>query len=197
MKNIAYHLKKNGPTPRSHGNKGRKPNNALKFDDIKKVVNFVLRYREESGLPLPAVPHANDFPETPILLPASTTKTDIHSIYKTACEESHGRAVELSTFKGIWLTCTPHIKIASPRSDVCSKCEKLRCKVTAAVTEEEKSRALVRSNVTLKSLKVFFLLYYVLLYKLCPLFTFTANFIILIIDVLNWRRKNVSMLLYT
>lgn len=142
LKNIAYHLKKNGPIPRSHGNKGRKPNHALKFDDIKKVVNFVLRYGEENGLPLPAVPHANDFPETPILLPASTTKTDIHSIYKTACEESHGRAVELSTFKGIWLTCTPHIKIASPRSDVCSKCEKLRCKVTAAVTEEEKSRAL-------------------------------------------------------
>lgn len=98
-------------------------------------MNFVLRYGEGNGLPLPAVPHAKDFPETPILLPALTTKTGIHSIYKTACEESHGRAVELSTFNGIWLTCTPHIKIASPRSDMCSKCEKLRRKVAAAVTE--------------------------------------------------------------
>lgn len=114
----------------------------MEFDDVKKVVNFVLRYGEKNGLPLPAVPHANDFLETPILLPALTTKTDIHSIYKTACEESHSRAVELSTFKGIWLTCTPHIKKASPRSDVCSKCEKLQFKVTAAVTEKEKSRAL-------------------------------------------------------
>lgn len=158
LKNIAHHLKQNGPIPRSHGNKGRKPNHALKFDDIKKVVNFVLRYGEENGLPLPAVPHANDFPETPILLPASTTKTDIHSIYKTACEESHGRAVELSTFKGIWLTCTPHIKIASPRSDVCSKCEKLRCKVTAAVTEEEKSRALDEFKCHIEVSKSIFLL---------------------------------------
>lgn len=117
-----------------------------------------MRYGEENGLPLPAVPHANDFPETPILLPASTTKTDIHSIYKTACEESHGRAVELSTFKGIWLTCTPHIKIASPRSDVCSKCEKLRCKVTAAVTEEEKSRALDEFKCHIEVSKSIFLL---------------------------------------
>lgn len=148
-------------------------------------MNFVLRYGEENGLPLPAVPHANDFPETPILLPASTTKTDIHSIYKTACEGSHGRAVELSIFKGIWLTCTPHIKIASPRSDVCSKCEKLRCKVTAAVTEEEKSRALDEFKCHIEVFKSIFLLQYVLLYKLFPLFTFIASFIILIIDVFN------------
>lgn len=40
LKNIAHHLKQNGPIPRSHGNKGRKPNHALKFDDIKKVVNL-------------------------------------------------------------------------------------------------------------------------------------------------------------
>lgn len=50
--------------------------------------------------------------------------------------------MELSTFKSIWIQCVPHIKIASPRTDVCPKCESLRCNVIGAVSEEEKLIAL-------------------------------------------------------
>lgn len=52
------------------------------------------------------------------------------------------RHVELSTFKSIWLHGVPHIKIASPRANVCPKCESLRWYVIGAVSEEAKLTAL-------------------------------------------------------
>jgi hypothetical protein len=93
LKNLVNHIKLNGPFPRHHGNKGRKPKHALSFQDIKRVVNFIVRFSEEYGLPLPAVPHANDSPQAPVLLPASSTKVDIHMKYKSVCEESNERCV--------------------------------------------------------------------------------------------------------
>lgn len=50
------------------------------------------------------------------------------------------------TFTGIWIQCVLHIKIASPRTDVCQKCESLRCNVLGAVLEEEKLIALDNYN---------------------------------------------------
>lgn len=93
LKNLAKHMKLNGPVPRCHGNRGKKPKHALSFPDIKRVVNFIVRYSEEYGLPLPAVPHANDATQAPVLLPASSTKVDIHTRYKSVCEESNERCV--------------------------------------------------------------------------------------------------------
>ena len=95
LKNLVKHVKLNGPVPRSHGNKGKKPKHPLLFLDIKRVVNFIVRYSEECGLPLPAVPHGNDANQSPVLLPASSTKVDIHSKYKSVCEESNERFVLL------------------------------------------------------------------------------------------------------
>lgn len=91
LNNLLKHLKMNGPVPRNHGNKGRKPKHALSFLDIKRVVSFIIRYSEEYGLPLPAVPHGNASVETPVLLPASSTKIDIHTRYQSVCEESNER----------------------------------------------------------------------------------------------------------
>ncbi|XP_056016758.1 uncharacterized protein LOC125653193 [Ostrea edulis] len=119
LKNLAKHMKLNGPVPRCHGNRGKKPKHALSFPDkLKRVVNFIVRYSEEYGLPLPAVPHANDATQAPVLLSASSTKIDIHTRYKSVCEESN------------------------ERSDVCPKCESLRCRVVGAVSEEDKLTAL-------------------------------------------------------
>lgn len=63
---IMHDLKMKKPVPRNHGNKGRKPKHALSFLDIKRVVSFIIRYSEEYGLPLPAVPHGNASVETPV-----------------------------------------------------------------------------------------------------------------------------------
>ena len=95
LKNLVKDMKLNGPVPRSHGNKVKKPKHSLLFLDIKRVVNFIVRYSEECGLPLPAVRHGNDATPSPVLLPASSTNVDIHSKYKSVCEESNERFVLL------------------------------------------------------------------------------------------------------
>uniref|UniRef100_A0A8W8NTZ9 Uncharacterized protein n=1 Tax=Magallana gigas TaxID=29159 RepID=A0A8W8NTZ9_MAGGI len=77
----------NGPVPRNHHNKERKPKHALSF----RVVSFIIRYSEEYGFPLPAVPHGNASDENPVLLPASSTKIDIHTRYQSVCDESNER----------------------------------------------------------------------------------------------------------
>ena len=46
--------------------------------------------------------------------------------------------MKYSTFNNIWRACVPHIKIASPREDVCATCERLRKDVSDALEEEEK-----------------------------------------------------------
>ena len=104
------------------------------------VVNFIGNYADERGLPQPAAPRGIDNIPT-IYLTLGTTKYGIHKDYKSTCTESSVRAIQLTAFKDIWLTCLPHIRIASPRTDVCATCETLRSAVMDAVTEEEKLSA--------------------------------------------------------
>lgn len=167
-----------------YGNKERKLNYVLEIDDIRKVVNFVLRYGEENGFLLFVVYYVNDFLEILILLFVLMIKMDIYLIYKIVCEESYGRVVELLIFKGIWLMCIFYIKIVLFRLDVCLKCEKFWCKVMVVVMEEEKLWVLDEFKCYIEVFKSIFF-FYVLLYKLFFLFIFIVNFIILIIDVFN------------
>ena len=79
LKNLVKHMKTNGIRPRTHGNSGKKPNNALSFEEIKFVVQFIKRYSEDNGLPMPAAPRGRDT-EPPTFLPCSTSKRDIHDM---------------------------------------------------------------------------------------------------------------------
>ena len=48
------------------------------------------------------------------------------------------KVVSLTTLKSVWAACLSHIRIATPRDDVCSTCEKFCRKIMDAVTEGEK-----------------------------------------------------------
>jgi hypothetical protein len=140
LSNIITHMNKNGVTPRVHGNKGRKPAHALKFDEVENAVKYIKNYADEFGVPQPAAPSGSDgIP--PIYLPASDTKRAIHERYLESCTESTIRALKVSSFEDVWLKCVPHIRISSPRDDVCQKCECHRKKIADARMEEEKLRA--------------------------------------------------------
>lgn len=140
LSNIMTHMKQNGAIPREHGNKGKKPVHALKFEEIENAVNFIKNYADEFGIPQPEAPRGSDgIP--PIYLPASDTKKAIHQRYLQSCDESHIRALKISSFEDVWLKCVPHIRISTPRDDVCQKCERLRKKIVDARTEEEKLSA--------------------------------------------------------
>ena len=46
--------------------------------------------------------------------------------------------MSLSSFKGVWLKCTPHFKVSTARSDVCSLSEKHRNAIREPITDAEK-----------------------------------------------------------
>ena len=140
LTSLITHMNVNGKVPRIHGNKGRKPHNSLKYNEIKHCVDFVLHYSNEHGLPQPAAPRGRDG-EPPVYLPASLTKYSLHKEYVAACQEINIRTLGLSSFKSMWLQCLPHIRISNPRDDVCQTCEIIRKKISDAVSEEEKLTA--------------------------------------------------------
>lgn len=137
LKNLKHHLQTNGPVPRIHGNKNRKPKHALDFHTVEKCVQFIVSYSEENGIPQPAAPRGRD-DIAPIYLPASDTKKNIHKLYISGCEASNARFVKYSSFLSIWKSCVGHIKISTPEDDVCQKCEVIRKKIMDARTENDK-----------------------------------------------------------
>jgi len=120
LPSIIRHVSQHGVTTKTRGNKGRKSLHSATFNDVKKVVNFLLNYAGTYGLQQPAAPRGIDNLPT-IYLPASKTKTEIHREYVDSC--GGGRALRLTSFKDIWATCCPHIRVAKPREDVCITCE--------------------------------------------------------------------------
>lgn len=137
LANLLEHVAKHGVVPRRHGNMGRKPAHALGFEDVKRAVHFIVNYADEFGMPQPAAPRGRDnIP--PIYLTCQTTKMKLHTDYVRSCTESSHRYVKRSAFYAIWKTVLSHIKIASPREDVCATCEKLRKAQMDSITEADK-----------------------------------------------------------
>ena len=141
LNNLLKHFSANGAVPRQHGNTGRKPKHALNFEDVERVVNFILGFADDQGIPLAAAPRGRD-DEPPIYLPCDSTKSHIHSLYKAACDAQGARKIEYHAFTNIWNSCCPHVKISQPKDDVCHKCELLRKQIMDARTEDEKLRAI-------------------------------------------------------
>lgn len=114
------------------------------------MVQFISKYADEIGIPQSAAPCGRDS-DAPVYLPSDTTKVTVHKSYIGSCAETVPitRAVKYSTFNNIWRSCLPHIKIASPRDDVCATSERFRKEVMDSITEEEKleSTQKLRSHV--------------------------------------------------
>ena len=84
----------NGLVARVHGNTGKKTKHALKYDDVKRVFDFIIGYADIHGMPQPAAPRGrDDIP--PIFLHSSVTKKAVHDLYRQSCEESNVRVVSL------------------------------------------------------------------------------------------------------
>lgn len=137
LRALISHIRNNGLVKREHGNKGKRPHNALTYDDILRVVNYIRNKAEEVGLPMAAAPRGSDgLP--PTYLPAAMTKSAMHAEYVACCAEEDVRVLKYSTFTETWRACCPNIKIASPRDDVCSKCELYRKQIIDARSECDK-----------------------------------------------------------
>lgn len=137
LKSIAKHVVCNEITPRVHGNSGRRSPNAFEFDEYKSVKTFRTTYADDYGYPQPAAARRRD-EDPPIYLPASHSKKHVYQVYKEAL---HEKFVGTSVFYDLWKKLCPHIKINTPKDDVCFKCELHRKKVEDARSEEEKIEA--------------------------------------------------------
>ncbi|XP_053375897.1 uncharacterized protein LOC123531691 [Mercenaria mercenaria] len=140
LRNILAHMKEHGTEPRVHGHTGRRAPNAFAQDVIRNAIQFLINYASEVGLPQPAAPRGRS-DEPPIYLPSSDTKLSIHQQYKEVCIENDKLYVGLTTFKDLWSTCVPHIKISSPIEDVCRTCEDFRQEIKLAMSEDDKLSA--------------------------------------------------------
>ncbi|KAJ8317532.1 hypothetical protein KUTeg_005436 [Tegillarca granosa] len=139
LKNLRKHLYTHRVVPRTHGNKGEMPHNALKYEDVKNIVQFLIGYADRYGMPQPYSRGVNDI-IPPIYLPAKETYTcdSIHKKYLDVAGEMDFRSVSESTFRSLWKQCVPHVQFMRARTDVCHICENYRKELQEADTEDEK-----------------------------------------------------------
>ena len=137
LDNLKEHLDKHGACPRVHGNTGRTPSHAINYEDVKCCVAFLNSHAQKFGIPHPAPLHGGD-DRPPIFLPAYQTRKSIHEVYRKSCVDAQVRAVSERSLRRIWSRLMPNIKIMTPRTNVCTVCEKLRRNVTSAVQEDKK-----------------------------------------------------------
>ena len=86
MRNLIKHCQEEGLTPRVKRRGGRKSNTkALTLEDTKYVVTYIQNHAEVNAVSLPGrVPGYKR--DDILLLPSSTTKREIHSIYQATCQ---------------------------------------------------------------------------------------------------------------
>jgi hypothetical protein len=144
LKNIAKHLKSNGIVPPVHGNTGKVPSTTYPFEVVRDVVQFISNHAEVHGLPQPAARRGRA--DTPPIyltkyLPASQNFKIVHQCYVKASmqQDPSRRLMEYRSFVDVWHKCMPHIKFMTPRTDVCSKCERFRQQIKDAVLEDRKA----------------------------------------------------------
>lgn len=120
---IINHLRHNGPTPRINGNTGRVPKHALNLEDTRCVIQYIASYSSHHGEEQPAPPgRAATTPQ--VYLDATLSKAKIYDSYKMPLQQVGQRFVALRTFRDIWKTCMPHVKLRAKKDDVCTTCWK-------------------------------------------------------------------------
>ena len=105
-----------------HGNTRRQPKHAISPDVLQYIVHFLFNYAEQHAVLLPGrVPGYKEMKLK--LLPSSTTKKAVWSLYVEAGMESFVRTVAYSTFLQIWKQYCPNLMVMKPMTDLCALCQ--------------------------------------------------------------------------
>jgi len=99
--------------------KGRSINtNALSFDDIKWVVQFITNYAADHAIMLPG--RVPGFQHDDIkLLPSSHTKKVVYCKYKESQKDTHHRVDGDRSFYSLWQQLVPFVVSAKPATVLC------------------------------------------------------------------------------
>ncbi|XP_041373710.1 LOW QUALITY PROTEIN: uncharacterized protein LOC121386766 [Gigantopelta aegis] len=143
LNNLMKHYKENGIQPRAHKNSKSVPRHALKLDESRAVVDFILNYAEINCIILPG--RAPRHWRTDLkLLPSNCSKRTVYDKYCAAVELTGMRKVALRTFQHLWAKLVPFVSTMRPATDLCWFCQKNLYKITRSVNlpDEEKSSAI-------------------------------------------------------
>lgn len=124
LNDLRRHLHTKGVCPKEHGNLRRAPKHKLMVSTLENVKTFLQNWVDDFGRWEPRARRQDDGQVTQYFAPG-TKKRDIFTHYEEACRQDSKEPVAFSTFKEVWLEQMPHIRIMSPKSDVCEKCELL------------------------------------------------------------------------
>ncbi|XP_005097389.1 uncharacterized protein LOC101862793 isoform X2 [Aplysia californica] len=147
MKNLKKHFNEMGVRSRTHGNQGRKPHHALRSDDVENVADFIIKYGTIHGAPgkAPKGKTKKTKAKGVIRLPAAHTFTSVYKEYKELCEHTGKRGIAASTFRKIWSSHAPHIKVVqhstNKESPPTPKWHSKKAAAAAAVTASTSSTA--------------------------------------------------------
>ena len=109
--NLVKHLCTNGVVPRTHGNKGKMPKHAMKFNEITRVVDFIKCYADIHAVPLPGrLPKHQDY--RVMKLPSDVSKATVYRDYVTASEALRDegeevRIISYRQFRRLWQELVP------------------------------------------------------------------------------------------
>ena len=140
FKNLCHHFDSEGLVPRIHGNTKKIPHNALPLETTQHVLDFITNHAENHALPLPGrLPSHRDFQV--MLLPTDTTKSNVYSECKKACDMESLQCCSKSHFMYLWRMQVPYIRIMKPYTDLCDTCQQMSHAVSlmSNLPDEEKA----------------------------------------------------------
>jgi len=125
-KSLLKHYDIHGLSPRAHKSAGKSAarENVLSKEDVEDIVNFIKKYTDKYGLPLPGrIPSCKNF-EKAIKLSSADTKSVVYRKYCVAVDETPGKwKVCRTSFNDIWRKFLPHISCQKPATDLCDVCQ--------------------------------------------------------------------------
>ena len=130
-----------------HKNSKRKPAKALKYEDTRRVVDFILNYSEVHGIMLPGRTPKHWVTDAK-LLPTNVTKRTVYEEYHTLCENSNVRCVKVLTFRKLWQQLCPFVCRMLPASDLCWLCQSATYKIAQSANKSDVKKQLVIQELT-------------------------------------------------
>ena len=119
---VNYYKLNQSLVPRVHGNSGKRPWNALSFEDTVRLKKFLSNYACSHATRLPGrYPGFKNYSIQ--LLESHITKKMIHDLYTKCCTNDNKRSLQYSLFADLWAKLVPYIIIAKPRTDLCTDCQ--------------------------------------------------------------------------
>ncbi|GFN93895.1 hypothetical protein PoB_002040100 [Plakobranchus ocellatus] len=144
---LIKHYKACGVEARVHKSTKRLPPNTLKFEDTRKVVDFIVNYAEINAIELPGRTPRHWITNAK-LLPTNCTKAKVYGLYKQAAELAQSYVVHNATFNKLWRELVPYIRTMPPATDLCWTCQKGMQQIqhSANKSDQEKRRLIAALN---------------------------------------------------